>query len=112
MSALLEVLRQQTLPLTAVQLARLAKAKPGQAKKELESLAQSGQVFAFTQGKTTAYAARAPLDLCSAALASRIAELQAPVPSARLEKSLPQPCDLGSRKLSDASWFVVRRSGE
>ena len=91
MSALLEVLRQQTLPLTAVQLARLAKAKPGQATKELESLAQSGQVFAFTQGKTTAYAARAPLDLCSAALASRIAELQAPVPSARLEKSLPQP---------------------
>ena len=91
MSALLEVLRQQTLPLTAAQLAGLAKIKPGQAKAELDALAQGGQVFAFTQGKTTAYAAQAPLDLCSTALATRVAQLQAAVPPGRLEKSLPQP---------------------
>lgn len=91
MSALLEVLSQQLLPLTAAPIARLAKIKVGQAKAELDALARGGQVFAFTQGKSTAYAVQPPRDLCAAALAARIAELEAPVAPTRLEKSLPQP---------------------
>ena len=70
-SALIEVLHQQTLPLTAAQIAKLAKLKPRQVKEQLDALAQGGQVFAFTQGKTTAYATQAPLDLCAKALAER-----------------------------------------
>ena len=91
MSALIEVLHQQTLPLTAAQIAKLAKLKPRQVKEQLDAIAQGGQVFAFTQGKTTAYATQAPLDLCAKALAERIAALQAPVAPERLEKALPQP---------------------
>ena len=89
---LIDVLKAETIPLTAVQLAKrlLTKAKPKEVVAALDDLTRSGQVFAITQGKGTVYTARPPLDLCAEVLAVQIAAQAGALPPAKVRAALPK----------------------
>jgi hypothetical protein len=89
-SQLLTVLREQRLPLTAAQL---SKQLPQPAKSKvitaaLDNLSRCGQLYAFTQGKGTAFTLKPPLDLSADALAEIIAAESNAVLPAKLKSSL------------------------
>ncbi len=94
--SLLELLHQQSAPLTAAQAAKALGAKAKDATAALDALANEGKAFAFTQGKSTAYASKRPLDLCADSLAKLVAAQKAALAPAKLKSLL----DKGLR-----AWF-------
>lgn len=91
-TTLFDLLQRAPEPLTAAQLTKLlpAKASAKAVTAALTDLANAGRARAFTQGKSTAYATRAPLDLCAEALAWQLPLITAATTTARLKAALPK----------------------
>ena len=91
-TTLFELLQSASEPQTAAQL---SKALPDKVAAQvvaaaLLQLSESGRVRAFAFGKSTAYSARAPLDLCAEALALKLPLITQAVPPAKLKSALPK----------------------
>lgn len=89
-TTLFDLINAAAEPRTAVQL---AKALPGKVSSKtvasaLNQLAGAGKIKAFTQGRTTAYATRPPLDLCTEALALCLTHQQEATPPAKLKAAV------------------------
>jgi hypothetical protein len=91
-TTLLSLLQSAQEPLTVVQLVRRlpSKAPAKTVAATLADLADKGSVLTFTQGKTSAYAAWAPVDMCAEALARQLPLTTGPVAATKLKTTLPK----------------------
>ncbi len=90
-NVLLDLLNSATEPLTVVQVKKKlpGKVSPGAMATTLLQLAEAGKLNALALGKTTAYTARPPVDLCTEALAQRLPLLTQAAAPAKLKAALP-----------------------
>lgn len=90
-NVLLDLLNSATEPLTVIQVKKRlpGKVSPGAMATTLLELAEAGKLNALAVGKTTAYTAKPPVDLCTEALAQRLPLLTQATPPAKLKTGLP-----------------------
>lgn len=90
-NVLLDLLNSAAEPLTIVQVKKKlpGKVSPGAMATTLLELAEAGKLNALAIGKTTAYTARPPVDLCTEALAQRLPLLTQAAAPAKLKAGLP-----------------------